>query len=86
MGEIVEVLGISHGSVVAILNEHLNKRKLSARWLPLQRVFGVDQPQCELVLASLHNRGLNMDSQQHTGDQAVVEAMGYSKIICSEEG
>ena len=38
--EIVEVIGISHGSVVSILNDHLGMRKLSARWVP--RLLTVD--------------------------------------------
>ena len=32
--EIVEAIGISHGSVVSILNDHLGMRKLFARWVP----------------------------------------------------
>ena len=32
--EIVEAIGISHGSVVSILKDHLGMKKLSARWVP----------------------------------------------------
>ena len=32
MREIMESIGISNGSVVLILNDHLGMRKLSARW------------------------------------------------------
>ena len=32
--EIVEAIGISHGSVVSILKDHLCMKKLSARWVP----------------------------------------------------
>ena len=56
--EIVEAIGISHGSVVSILNDHLGMKKLSARWVPrlltidhernrdnFDQMFGVVQPQ-----------------------------------------
>ena len=32
--EIMEAVGISHGSVVSILKDHLGMKKLSARWVP----------------------------------------------------
>ena len=32
--EIVEAIGISHGSVVSIMKDHLGMKKLSARWVP----------------------------------------------------
>ena len=32
--EIAQALGISHGSVSTILHDHLNMRKLTARWVP----------------------------------------------------
>jgi len=31
--ELVEATGISHGTVISILHEQLNKKKLSARWV-----------------------------------------------------
>ena len=37
--EIVDIIGISHGSVVSILNEHLEMRKLSARWVTRPQTF-----------------------------------------------
>ena len=37
--EIVEAIGISHGSVASILNDHLGMRKLSARWV--SRLFTI---------------------------------------------
>ena len=33
--QIVEAIGISHGSVVSILKDHLGMKNLSARWGPL---------------------------------------------------
>ncbi|QQP52895.1 Putative mariner transposase [Caligus rogercresseyi] len=38
--EIVEAIGISHGSVVSILKDHLAMKKLSARWVP--RLLTID--------------------------------------------
>ena len=38
--EIVEAIGISHGSVVSILKDHLGMKKLSARWVP--RLLTID--------------------------------------------
>lgn len=35
--QIVEAISISHDSVVSIFNDHLGKRKLSARWVPRYR-------------------------------------------------
>jgi len=32
--ELVETIGISHGTVISILHEQLGMKKLSARWLP----------------------------------------------------
>lgn len=40
MSEIVEAFGISHGSVVLILNHHLDMRKPSPRWVP--RLLTID--------------------------------------------
>ena len=34
MEEIGQALGISHGSVSTILQDHLGVRKLTARWVP----------------------------------------------------
>ena len=34
MEEIAQTLGISHGSVSAILHDSLSMRKLTARWIP----------------------------------------------------
>lgn len=33
-----------------------------------------------------HNSGQNLDSSQHTGDQAVVKTIGFSGRISVEEG
>ena len=38
--EIVEAIGISHGSVVSILKDHLGMKKLSARWV--SRLLTID--------------------------------------------
>jgi len=32
--EFIEVTGISHGTVISILHEQLDMKKLSARWVP----------------------------------------------------
>ena len=32
--KIVEAIGISHGSVVSIMEDHLGMKKLSTRWVP----------------------------------------------------
>ena len=40
MPEIVESIGISHGSVVSILKDNLGMKKLSARWVP--RLLTID--------------------------------------------
>ena len=41
--EIVEAIGISHGSVVSILKDHLGMKKLSTRWVP--RMLTIDHKQ-----------------------------------------
>ena len=43
----MEAIGISHGSVVSILKDHLGMKNLSARWMPRGRVSGrnMDTPQ-----------------------------------------
>ena len=85
--EIVEVIGISHGSVVLILNDHSGTRKQSARWVPClltivhkQNRVTTSKECLELFNCNMdeffslfHNRGQNMDSPQHTRNQAAVE-------------
>ncbi|EGI68332.1 Histone-lysine N-methyltransferase SETMAR [Acromyrmex echinatior] len=39
--ELVEAIGISHGTVISILHEQLGMKKLSTRWVP--RLLTVDQ-------------------------------------------
>ena len=59
--EIVEAIGISHGSVVSILSDHLGMRKLSARWVP--RLLTIDHKRNRVTVSqeclALFNR--NMD-------------------------
>jgi histone-lysine N-methyltransferase SETMAR len=63
--EIVEAIGISHGSVVSILNDHLGMRKLSARWVP--RLLTVDHKRNRVTTSqeglALFNR--NMEDFLH---------------------
>ncbi|XP_022822885.1 histone-lysine N-methyltransferase SETMAR-like [Spodoptera litura] len=59
--EIVEAIGISHGSVVSILNDHLGMRKLSARWVP--RLLTIDDKRKRVTISqkclALFNRNIN---------------------------
>lgn len=59
--EIVEAIGISHGSVVSILNDHLGMRKLSARWVP--RLLTIDHKRNRVTISqeclALFNRNMN---------------------------
>ncbi|CAK1604048.1 unnamed protein product [Parnassius mnemosyne] len=63
--EIVEAVGISRGSVVSILNNHLGMRKLSARWVP--RLLTVDHKRNRVTTSqeglALFNR--NMEEFLH---------------------
>ncbi|XP_011251320.1 histone-lysine N-methyltransferase SETMAR-like [Camponotus floridanus] len=59
--EIVEATGISHGSVVSILSDHLGMRKLSARWMP--RLLTIDNKRNRVTISkeclALFNRNSN---------------------------
>ena len=96
--EIVEAIGISDSSLVLILNEHLGMRttcKLGAAFAHnrprmqlcdnFEGVFGVVQPQYGRFFALFHNGGRNIDSPQHTRDQAAVKTVGFSGQIGAEE-
>ncbi|KAG5323088.1 SETMR methyltransferase, partial [Pseudoatta argentina] len=47
--ELVEVTGISHGTVIAILHEQLGMKKLSARWMP--RLLTVDHKRDRVTIS-----------------------------------
>lgn len=59
--EIVEAIGISYGSVVTILNDHLAMRKHSARWVP--RLLTIDHKRKRVTTSqaclALFNRNMN---------------------------
>lgn len=78
MGVIVEAMGIPIRSVVAILSDKLNMKKLSARWVShlltiddiRNRVSTSKECLAFFNLNPVHGR--NMGSPQHSGDKAAV--------------
>ena len=49
MREFVEVTGISYGTVISILHEQLDMKKLSARWV--SRLFTVDHKRDRVTIS-----------------------------------
>ena len=96
--EIVEAIGISYGSVVSILKDHLCMKKLSARWVP--RLLTIDHKRNRVTtsIESLalfnHNKDeflhrfvtVDETTPQHARDQAAVQTVGFAGWIIAEEG
>ena len=86
--EIVEAIGMSHGSENSILKDHLGMKKLSGRWVP--RLLTIDHKRNRVTTSieclALFNRnkdefcnsGRNMDTPQHARDQAAVQTVGFA--------
>jgi hypothetical protein len=87
----VDAIGLSHGSVVSILNEHLGMRKLSNGWVPylltidhkrncvktLKECLALFNCNMDKFYVLFHNHGQNIDSPHHTRDQAAVKTVGF---------
>jgi histone-lysine N-methyltransferase SETMAR len=75
LDEIAEEAGISHGSVHAILRNHLRMTKLCARWIPhyLTTQQKDERVECALdLLAKMHRWGANGMKRLVTGDETYV--------------
>ncbi|CAK1588256.1 unnamed protein product [Parnassius mnemosyne] len=72
--EIVEAVGISHGSKVSILNDHLGMRKLSTRWVP--RLLTVDHKRNRVTNSqeglALFNRNMEEFLRRVTVDETWI--------------
>lgn len=81
------------------MHYYLGIRKPSARWivrllttttngilLQFEGLAGVVQLQSEKDFVLFYNSGLNINSSQQPGDQAVVKTMGFSGQISAKEG
>ena len=51
--ELVETIGISHGTVISILHEQLGMKKLSARWVP--RLLTVDHKRDSVTISTFRD-------------------------------
>ena len=92
MREIDEALDISIERVRKILNDHLDMRKLCARWVPrlltidhnthtsdnFKGMFGDVEAQSKGFLASIYNCGRNVNPLLYTRDQGTIETVDFS--------
>ena len=66
--EIVEAVGISHGTVITILHEELSMKKPSARWVP--RLLTVENKRNRVKLGSIFTRLRQRNSRNSEHHQA----------------